>query len=208
MIRLDVDVSQFDDNDEKALLTCLEKISHVGNPVIAELGCWAGHSTSIICSFLKKQGGGLVYSINSFKGCETTKLDELARTNDIKSIFLNNIKELGFEQYSRLCESSTIDAAPLFSDKSFDLIFIDADHRYAGIRSDIDLWLPKLKEGGVICGHDFNSFEYDEKYIHEDCIDWVHHGVTKAVLESFQAVQVYGSVWSAKREDAIIYCSK
>jgi hypothetical protein len=36
------------------------------------------------------------------------------------------------------------------------LVFIDADHTYESITSDIQSWLPKVKVGGIISGHDYN----------------------------------------------------
>lgn len=42
------------------------------------------------------------------------------------------------------------------ADKSIDLVFIDADHGYKGVKSDIVFWLPKIRDEGVICGHDYS----------------------------------------------------
>jgi predicted O-methyltransferase YrrM len=63
-------------------------------------------------------------------------------------------------------------AANLFRDKSLDFVFIDASHEYEDVRDDILSWLPKVKEGGVIAGHDY--YPYDYNYF---------QGVKKAVNE-------------------------
>jgi hypothetical protein len=47
------------------------------------------------------------------------------------------------------------EAAVLVDSKSLDLVFIDADHSFTGVSLDIDLWLPKVKPGGYIGGHDY-----------------------------------------------------
>ena len=52
---------------------------------------------------------------------------------------------------------------------SLDLAFIDADHSYERIFADIRAWLPKVKTGGVLCGHDYGSSAGD------------HAGVKQAV---------------------------
>jgi len=45
-----------------------------------------------------------------------------------------------------------------FEDEFFDFIFIDAEHSYEGVARDISDWYPKVKEGGVLCGHDYVEF--------------------------------------------------
>lgn len=48
------------------------------------------------------------------------------------------------------------EAVKQVKDKSLDFVFIDGDHSYDGCRKDIILWLPKIKNGGFISGHDYN----------------------------------------------------
>jgi predicted O-methyltransferase YrrM len=58
------------------------------------------------------------------------------------------------------------------ADGSVDLVFIDADHSYEACKQDIDIWLPKVRFGGMICGHDYKHPRFP--------------GVQKAVDEVFQ----------------------
>lgn len=48
------------------------------------------------------------------------------------------------------------EASKLFSDKSLDIVYIDGLHDYNNVSKDIKLWLPKVRVGGILCGHDFN----------------------------------------------------
>jgi hypothetical protein len=47
-------------------------------------------------------------------------------------------------------------AAMTFADSSLDFIYIDANHSEAAVYQDLTLWLPKIKSGGLIGGHDWN----------------------------------------------------
>ena len=50
----------------------------------------------------------------------------------------------------------SVEVANRFPDESFDFIFIDADHEYESVLSDLCAWFPKLKPGGIIAGHDWS----------------------------------------------------
>lgn len=74
-------------------------------------------------------------------------------------------------------------AADLYKDNSLDFVFIDANHHYEGVKQDIVKWLPKVKNNGIIAGHDYNP------------ISWP--GVIKAVHECFpeNKIKVIGASW-------------
>lgn len=59
-----------------------------------------------------------------------------------------------------LLRMNTVDAAAHFPDGHFDFVFIDADHTYEGVRSDIAAWLPKIRPGGTMLGHDWNRKDF------------------------------------------------
>jgi len=57
-------------------------------------------------------------------------------------------------------------------DKTYDFVFIDADHSYEGCKRDIVLWGPKVREGGLLMGHDAN-LESVAKAV-KDCCTKIH----------------------------------
>ena len=71
-------------------------------------------------------------------------------------------------------------AVMMVEDKSLDFVFIDAQHDYDSVKQDIDLWLPKVKKGGLLSGHD-----YHEQF----------PGVIKAVNEFFTPEIGDNDVW-------------
>jgi predicted O-methyltransferase YrrM len=48
----------------------------------------------------------------------------------------------------------SLEASKLYANKSLDFVFIDASHEYEDIKNDIIHWLPKVKIGGILAGHD------------------------------------------------------
>lgn len=93
-----------------------------------------------------------------------------ARTSDhvlkycpqIKEIVAVDLKELEASSLAqrdrvRFVQGWSDESARLFPDESFELVFIDADHSEEWVRRDVAAWLPKVKRGGVIAGHDYGS---------------------------------------------------
>ena len=57
--------------------------------------------------------------------------------------------------YYNAIQASSPAAAESYADASLDFVYIDADHRYAAVSADIKAWLPKIKAGGWLAGHDY-----------------------------------------------------
>lgn len=71
----------------------------------------------------------------------------------------------------RLLEMDSIEAAATIPDASIDLVFIDADHEYEGVRDDIAAWAPKVRPGGILAGHDYDQPDFPgvRKAVDEFC---------------------------------------
>lgn len=65
-------------------------------------------------------------------------------------------KPIARGQYRPICLPS-IDAARLFKPNSIDWVYIDAHHSYFALKADLEAWVPKVKPGGIISGHDWNK---------------------------------------------------
>jgi len=55
----------------------------------------------------------------------------------------------------RLIQERSENAATMISDGSLDWVYLDANHEYSHILQDLKIWSPKVREGGLIAGHDF-----------------------------------------------------
>jgi len=73
-------------------------------------------------------------------------------------------------------------------DGSLDFVFIDADHRYPAVLKDMAAWVPKLKTGGILCGHDIHLL-----------------GVRRAVEEKLRQYDDVGidHCWKCLKEDYV-----
>ena len=151
---------------------------------ICEIGSWVGESTSHWASAVKEKGGSVV-SVDWFQGNTGTALDNVARETNIYEIFNANLVELGLRKIVHVFYMPSVDASAYIKDEEMDIVFIDASHDYNSIREDIRAWFPKVRRGGIICGHDCEGRDWDEKYINVDVHDHKHHGVIKAVTEAF-----------------------
>lgn len=61
-------------------------------------------------------------------------------------------------QYADRCSVYRMDsatAADRFDARSLDFVYIDADHSYDGCRRDILAWASRIKQGGILAGHDY-----------------------------------------------------
>ena len=53
-------------------------------------------------------------------------------------------------------KASAEKALELFADAFFDIVYIDSIHTYETVARQITDWQPKLRDGGVLAGHDFS----------------------------------------------------
>ena len=73
---------------------------------------------------------------------------------------LNNMAEAArnvykFDSRAVLIRETSIQAANLFPDGCLDFVYLDADHSYQAVMNDIQVWWPKVKAGGILCGDDY-----------------------------------------------------
>lgn len=176
------------------------------NMIVFELGTYTGRASLTMLPHIQRMNGRL-YCVDWFMGNPNAEaiINVSYQKYNILDVFLNNIQESGFEDYVTTLVGATNDIATIIADESADFIFIDADHRYTHIRNDILNWYPKLKRGGLICGHDFEKRleACDSQRVlemcEEDFIDGCHYGVIRAVSEFFPDVEHEGRIWYAQK---------
>ena len=143
-----------------------------------EIGSYSGEGTVVIAKHFK----------------EVTAVDPWMNGYDINDVasqqcpmkfvfqaFQDKTEDLENVMFIR---GKSIDALESIKDESCDFVYIDGDHRYEGVLADLNGWRPKLREGGVMAGH-----------------DWSFKTVQKALVEVFkdkEAVLFQGDSWGIK----------
>lgn len=126
---------------------------------IAEIGVWKSHTVQKI---FKSEAGKI---IKEYWGVDWW----LQPTDPIYGHYCTRTQESWDQLHLKACKlmyrfpqlrilrMSSLEAVKIFTRKYFDLVFIDADHFYEPLKQDIESWLPLVREGGMISGHDYRS---------------------------------------------------
>lgn len=61
----------------------------------------------------------------------------------------------------------SVEAAKTFADRSLDFVYLDASHRLPDIITDMAAWIPKIRSGGIIAGHDYHLYR-PKRWRHPD----------------------------------------
>lgn len=189
--QLQVPYNQFSEHDEKVLTELSNKVS---SGPLCEIGCWTGHSTHILANRAKAIGTKLVV-VDNFEGNKGTPIEEFARDNSVKDMFIRNMKMFDLWDSIILFSMDSNEAHKFIKSGLFSFLFVDAGHTYEQVKNDLVNYIPKVKEGGIICGHDYESDTYDESHTGEDYVNGKHHGVIKAVNEVIGKVNYEGRMW-------------
>jgi hypothetical protein len=110
---------------------------------IVEIGVYKGRSLCAIAPSCKARGIRMV-AIDPWIGCD-----------DMMELFLNHLRHFDVMDIVTVMRSMSHVAAQSFASGSVDLVFIDGPHEYEPVKRDILAWLPKVKSGGFLCGHDY-----------------------------------------------------
>lgn len=146
-----------------------------GRKRIAEVGVWRGRSLSAMAAATDGEAIG----IDSWDSTDCTYTQLAPMGMDV--IRFEAEQNMAKFPNVRLIVGSSQGAAPQLAD--IDMLFIDGDHSYEGVKADLDALLPCCSSDALICGHDCGL-----------------PGVLKAVNERFGGhveMGCVGSIWRA-----------
>ena len=116
--------------------------------VVVEIGSCEGTSTELFALTC-----GYVYAIDPWDTSRAPNADielEMAPASEAKCR-----ERLAKYDNVTIIKGFAEERVEDFKDESLDAVYIDGAHDQKSVIQDIDLWLPKIKDGGVMCGHDW-----------------------------------------------------
>jgi predicted O-methyltransferase YrrM len=117
--------------------------------VCVEIGSARGKSACYVGMALKENGHGKLYAIDPH---EKTNWNDSSSV-DTFEVISENLKTVGVENQVEIIRT-TSDRAVQGWTKKIDILFIDGDHSYEGVKRDWDLFTPHLREFGIVIFHD------------------------------------------------------
>jgi predicted O-methyltransferase YrrM len=116
-----------------------------------EIGIWKGGSAAFMGVEIFNSGKKLTYdAIDCF--APTEEFGEASDNYEQAKTNLKSVIDLGVVN---LIKSHSLDIVDSYADESLTLCFIDGSHEYEDVKADLIAWLPKVKKGGILAGHDY-----------------------------------------------------
>lgn len=126
-----------------------------GEKTVAEVGVWRGRTTKALAALNR----GTIYAVDTWGGVpdDPEQAELYPDPSDAEADFRRHLRREIDNGTVIVCKTTSMAAAEALArgGATLDVVFIDADHRYASVRDDIRAWRPLVKPGGVIAGHDY-----------------------------------------------------
>ena len=115
-------------------------------------------------------GGSMIALALGSAGCQLTSVDPFTPYDEENSsgmavgvtegneeLFDSNAKFFGYDHRVRKIKKTSDRAVEDIKGETFDLIFVDGNHTYEIVKSDLELYWPLVKPGGLLVGHDYTT---------------------------------------------------
>ena len=123
----------------------------------AEVGVASGRTTAFVLGKCKRLS--LLFAIDLWafppEGGDYPEMTSYGRSHNFDSDFNRFNKNVNpYSDRVQVIRDVSWLAAVNVPDGYLDFVFIDADHSYESVCKDIAAWKPKVRSGGMLCGHD------------------------------------------------------
>lgn len=127
-----------------------------------EVGAYHGKSTAFLAVEIANANKRIKLDVvdtfggSSSPGEEFMRREAEAGGGSFRHTFDANVAPVA-QYVSTVVQKPSVEAAVGYADKSLDFVFLDADHSEESLTADIAAWLPKVKPGGLLAGHDLSG---------------------------------------------------
>lgn len=122
----------------------------LGYKVGAEVGVRKGEYSKIICDNVP---GVKLYLVDTWAPFEGGRPSQ-----ERQDAYLAHAQELLKGLDVEFVRKTSIEAAKDFKNLSLDFVYIDAMHDFDNAMMDLISWVPKVKFGGIVAGHDYGHW--------------------------------------------------
>jgi Methyltransferase domain len=142
--------------DRQAITQVYERISRAGSSKlrVVEIGSALGRGSTQIAGEFIKRNGGVLYCVDPWT---SSKYAAKPLEDPYYRAFLCNLRIFDLEGTVLPIRCPSVTAAELFEDGSLDAVFVDGLHEHEPCLADIDAYLPKIRSGGLMFGHDLHD---------------------------------------------------
>lgn len=134
-----------------------EILNEIPNGKGIEVGTFKGEFSREILNMWN----GTLYMLDVWSPLGNEYVDGSNHANFENGVYgdtISNIK--GFEDRGIMIRCNSEVGSKIFENESLDFAYIDANHAYSFVKQDINLWWPKVKKGGWLCGHDYLNLDW------------------------------------------------
>lgn len=153
-------------------LTCRERITLFrlaqGAGTIAEIGSYIGASACCFGAAVQANGCGRIICIDTWQNDAMTE-----GHRDTWQVFQKNTSR--FREYIIPVRGYSTEVVQVVQEIApcLDVLFIDGDHAYAGVKADWETYKRFIKPGATVIFHDYGWAEGVRRVIHEDVMPLV-----------------------------------
>ena len=162
----------------------IEFVNRFDNAHFVEIGIATGTSAAFMGIEIYNSGKNIKFdAIDCFHKYHIKDTDihpttlELLSNERIDIVTTNEQEDGGFDSFKEFIKPVNNIVNPIreysviqsikYENESLDMVFIDGNHSYDEVIMDINYWLPKVKQNGILAGHDYT----DENSAVRDAVD-------------------------------------
>ena len=214
-------------------VSMLSLIAHIANehgngarPInVLEIGSWVGGSLLTWAHGIRafNDGKGSILTVDPlepFRNVDASEgappfarvMDQLLRSDLPYRTLRHNCRFAHISGGTAHFRASSREIGEHLRDKHFNIVYIDGEHGYAGVKRDLEIGVRVVADGGVLCGDDLEVQAHQLPAVMlasvRNSLDAVvpgtdttfHPGVTAAISEQFGRVDAQLGFWNVRNK--------